>query len=315
MDNHKVTRFMASPAKAFGLAAGVIILLLLIGTFWDWPISQAVINQNSWFSAIFQDFGLWPIPFIVMLSCMVIVQYGYRNREQPGFIRLLEIFGALCLAGWQLWFNYLKTTIYYALTIQDDLRRGAPIGTANSDGGNLHLSWAGNFWIWIIVFVVFIAISQAWLSRKNDQKLNRLVKVAIVAAFACIVANDAVTAMKNYWGRWRPYELAGNPMHFTPWYHPNGMDNHMSFPSGHTTAAAGLMLLAMFVDRDHYRAQQWVFWCSLAYCVIMWATRIRIGAHFLTDATSGLWIVWLAFYIILSITHMHLVEWNEIAKE
>lgn len=312
--NKKIASFMSDKRKVFFTSAGIIILLLLIGTCWDWPISQAFMKQNSWFCTIFQDFGLWPIPFIVMLSCMVIVQYAYRNKNQYLYIRFLEMLGAFALAGWQLWFNYLKTTIYYALTIKDDLKRGLPIGQANSDGGALHLSWIGNFSIWLIVFAVFIIISQTWLSKKTDDQINRLVKVAIIAAFACIVANDAVSAMKNYWGRWRPYELAGNPKNFTPWFHPNGATGHMSFPSGHTTAAAGLMLLPLFVDRQHFRLQEWTFWCCLLYCVIMWATRIIIGAHFLTDATTGLWVVWLAFYIILNITNMHLVEWNKIAR-
>lgn len=307
----KINKFMASPSKVFYSAAAIIIVIMLIGSGFDWQISKSVMNQNSWFGTVFQDYGLWPIPFIIMLSCMVIINYAYRDTDKPWFVRCSMMLGGLLLAGWQLWFNYLKTTVYYTLTLQDNIKKNLPVGQANSDGGNLHLSWFGNFMTWIIVYALFIVITQIWLSHKNDDQLKYLVKVAIVATLAAIVANDAVSAMKNYWGRWRPYELAGNHANFTNWFQPNGANGHMSFPSGHTTAAAGLMLLPMFVDRSNFKLQRIVFWVSLAYCILMWASRIRVGAHFMTDATSGLWIVWLTFFIVLSITNMHLVEWKK----
>ncbi|WP_125770303.1 phosphatase PAP2 family protein [Companilactobacillus furfuricola] len=307
----KISKFMSSPSKVFYTAALTIIVIMLIGTGFDWQISQAIMDQNSWFGTIFQDFGLWPIPFIIILSSMVIINYAWRSKTMPWFVRCSMIIGAFVLSGWQLWANYLKTTVYYALTLNDNIKKGLPVGQANSDGGNLHLSFLGNFAIWIIIYLVIFFLTQIWLSHKSDEQMNYLVKVAVVATLAAIVANDMNSAMKTYWGRWRPYELAGNHANFTNWFQPNGANNHMSFPSGHTTAAAGIMLLPMFVDRANVKLQKITFWLGLAYCILMWASRVRVGAHFLTDATSGLWTVWFVFFVVLSITGMHLVEWKK----
>ncbi|WP_099974464.1 phosphatase PAP2 family protein [Lactobacillus terrae] len=297
-------------AQRKGIIGGIsiIVLIMLIGTFYDWQISQALINQNSLIGTIFQDFGLWPLTLVIILSSMVVVNYELRISNQSTLIRLIAALGALTLGGWELWRGYLKTTLYYSLALKDNLDKHAPIAQANSDGGNLHLSWLGNFSIWIIIYLVIIGLSQIWLSQKSSYQMDYLLKVAIVATLACFLADNVNSAMKTYWGRWRPYELAGNSQHFTMWIFPNGADNHLSFPSGHTTAAAAIMLLPMFVDRSNIKLQKITFWISLAYCIIMWYTRIRVGAHFTTDATSGLWITWLIFFIVLSVTNMHLIS-------
>ena len=152
--------------------------------------------------------------------------------------------------------------------------------------------------------------SQYWLAQKTDEQLHYLLKMAVVATLVCLLSDQIVNAMKTFWGRFRPYELNGNPTHFTSWFQPNGANGHMSFPSGHTQTAATLLTLTWFVDRDKPKRQRLVFWLTFAYGAVMAYTRVRILAHFTGDVTMSLILTWSLILILAAVVQQPLVDWE-----
>ncbi len=87
------------------------------------------------------------------------------------------------------------------------------------------------------------------------------------------------TLLKRLIGRARPVEWSAEaPLSFTPlnW----DAYTYQSFPSGHATTAFSLALTIAFLWPK-------ALWPMLAFAVIVAASRIVVGAHYLTDITAG----------------------------
>lgn len=56
----------------------IIILLLLIGAFFDRPISQTIMNQGSIFGTIFQNYGLIFPSIVIFMASQV---FFYRIQK------------------------------------------------------------------------------------------------------------------------------------------------------------------------------------------------------------------------------------------
>ncbi|MDD3224564.1 MAG: phosphatase PAP2 family protein [Clostridium sp.] len=295
--------------QLFTKAVIFFVVVMCIGGAFDLNISNAVANQNSIFGTIFQDYGLFPPALVCMISGQIIIQYGKRMKA-GAYVKYSVCIGGFALTGWQLW-DYLKNVIYYNLATLSDIKKGLPMGTANSDGGNLKLSWIGNASIWLAIIVIFIILAQLWLNKKTDEELKYLVGVAIVATLAVMLSDTLNSLMKNYWGRVRPYELNKAQTNYTPWFQINGPDGHLSFPSGHSESAALAVLFGIFVSRKNRPLQIKMFYGGVIYAFLMACSRVRIGAHFFADTMAGLFTTFFVIFIVLSVTGKHIVEDDE----
>ena len=292
----------------FLIVAGVLLLLLAAAAGFDWQISQTIGDMNDPFATLFQDVGLWTAPLIIMLSCNIVCHYAIRSQQLAWYTRTLMVIGSVIYAGWELWAGYLKYAMTMVITSLNDINAGKPMGMANSDGSKLTLPGATSIILFLILYLVVFIGSQYWLAQKTDEQLHYLLKMAVVATLVCLLSDQIVNAMKTFWGRFRPYELNGNPTHFTSWFQPNGANGHMSFPSGHTQTAA--TLLTWFVDRDKPKRQRLVFWLTFAYGAVMAYTRVRILAHFTGDVTMSLILTWSLILILAAVVQQPLVDWE-----
>lgn len=294
----------------FYVTAIMLLGVLLLAAGFDWQISQAIGNMNDPVATTFQDIGLWTAPLVVMLACNIVAHAGVRATNWPWYVRALAVIGSALFAGYELWAGYLKYAMTMVMTSLQDIHAGKPMGMANSDGSALALPGALSIGLFLLLYLVVCGLAQVWLARKNDADLRHLVRVAIVAALVVLLADQVINAMKVTWGRFRPYELlAGDPAKFTPWFHINGADGHMSFPSGHTETAALALLFPLFVDRQNARRQRLVFWLAFGYGIAMAITRVRILAHFTGDVTTSLIIVWSLVLIVTTAANLPLVDW------
>ena len=116
-----------------------------------------------------------------------------------------------------------------------------------------------------------------------------LVIISLIALAGTGVAAAMVSGMKALWGRVRFRDLDSSYSQFTAWYVINGNNGSHSFPSGHTNSA-GAAYFAMFLPfvsenaRRHYRL---CFWSAFAFASTVAATRLVMGAHYLSDVTVG----------------------------
>ena len=94
------------------------------------------------------------------------------------------------------------------------------------------------------LFGTLIAISLA--SRWDKPTLLRMELVAKFGILLCIADNLVINLLKILWNRARFDEMAasGDFSAFSPWYLPGG-NGGTSFPSGHTAAACGILVLLL----------------------------------------------------------------------
>jgi membrane-associated phospholipid phosphatase len=109
-----------------------------------------------------------------------------------------------------------------------------------------------------------------------------------------------VSLLKIFWGRIRFRDLTGYYSDFTPWYFPQGITGHQSFPSGH--AAMGFMMIALFVfvsDKSLYKRLIFKGFI-ISWALFVCASRVVIGAHFTSDVLFGSFIMIITYLFLIN---------------
>lgn len=268
--------------------------LLIIALFWDLPISNALINENSLFGTIFQTFGEFAVYLIFVLSGQIAMTYAWRHRRDWLFASLL-FFGGFGLSAWQLK-QYLNEIADYALAAFHNIAVHQPIGLANSDATTAALPLSQALLLWLVVYLGLTGLIQFWLHRQNDQQLTRYLLVGIFASLTVWFALEVNLVLKADWGRVRPYELNHAQSNFTTWLHPNGVNGHKSFPSGHAMAGTLSIVFSWFAVKPRLHRILWV--SGVVYAILLAISRLIIGAHFLSDVTFSFLLTAAIIYIM-----------------
>lgn len=221
------------------------LLLLVLAAFIDLPLAQFVYHPQNMIALFFEDYGYLPFLFLVPLCGAM----NYTIKHQPRYL-VLTFLGLLYLYFDLFVINsYLQILIVFAGLILCEV-------------------------ILVLFFVRFIP--HQWI-KKNIRIVNFMAAQLIATILI-------VNLVKLGWGRVR-YREMDLLTAFTPWYQPNGITGHFSFPSGHTAAACtalGLTCMSKeFPKYYHKSSKLWVF--AITYIIIMACTRMILGAHFLSD--------------------------------
>jgi undecaprenyl-diphosphatase len=143
-----------------------------------------------------------------------------------------------------------------------------------------------------VALLVLAAIAPP--GRRADTALRHLA-LRLAFLFAAVAGTGIlVNIVKRMIGRARPFHVeAGGPFSFEPF---GWASKWASFPSGHaTTAAAAATVLVLLLGRG---AIPW----AAAGVVLVCASRIVVGAHFVSDVLAGalfgcLGTMWLAGFL------------------
>ncbi|WP_294976346.1 phosphatase PAP2 family protein [uncultured Leuconostoc sp.] len=289
---------------------GIGLLSLLIATFFDRNVTQAVMNQNSIFGNIFQNYADQGAQVVTFVSAEVIAWYIWR-RLNDQLIKYIMTGGMLLLALNQL-LSLLQDALSYTFSMLNNLNNGVPMGLANNTAAVQNypevLRWSLAILLWVMLSWLFAN----WLNKKSHVDMNYLIIVAVVGIAVVFIAQTTIGDMKSLWGRFRPYEMttvSGQTMsEFTPWYHMNGINGHNSFPSGHTMSGWLFLYLAFFVPRDNIATQRKMVIFGLAMGILTAMSRVRIGAHWLSDVTVSSILIGLLIFAASRLIGAHFVE-------
>ena len=111
--------------QIFGLAAVLFILIMSFGTAFDLEISHTVMDQKSWFGAIFQMIGILPMYLVLMVSGEIGLAYAWRVSNNRLFSGSLVV-GSGALTLWQIQ-KGLKELLSYGGAIIHNIKSGQPI--------------------------------------------------------------------------------------------------------------------------------------------------------------------------------------------
>lgn len=289
---------------------GIGALSLVIATFFDKNVTQVIMNQNSIFGNLFQNYADQGAQVVTFTSAEVIAWFIWRRIDDV-VIKYIMTAGMLILAFNQM-LALLQDALSYTFSMLNNIQKGVPMGIANNTAAVQNYPEALRWGLAIILTAVLSLIFANWLNKKSDDDMNYLIVVAIVGIATVFIAQTMIGEMKTLWGRFRPYEMTTVSGHafseFTPWYHMNGANGHNSFPSGHTMSGWLFLYLALFVPRENISAQKKMTIFGIAMGILTGLSRVRIGAHWLSDVTVSSILTGLLIFAASRLIGAHFVE-------
>lgn len=201
--------------------------------------------------------------------------------EMPGYLLLLAVGGVLARCLQNKWLKalfavgtigagvYLGDYVARRLFVNNDFRVG--YGVLYGLGAALLF----------LLALHFIPV---------PERLRKpLILMAVIGLCGYGVSSGIINLLKMVWGRVRFRDLTDGYGAFTAWYVINGNTGDHSFPSGHT-GSAGVTYFLMFLPFVSEKWQKRAYWCFAAaflYTSVVAATRLVMGAHYLSDVTVG----------------------------
>lgn len=265
-----------------GLLGIVLLLLLLAGTFFDYPISDFLYSgAPSSYGAFFAAFGELPAYFALHAAgILLILRRGKRTRFQDIFLLLGGV--ALILLG------VLGEFCEY----REDLPQTNLVDAA------------------VITLLLFSANTALTFSLLRSATREDILRFIMAVVFVCAVCMVTVNLVKIPWGRPRMRFLeAESSAAFVPWYRPGSgaarmfpnakADEFRSFPSGHVVTAACSLLWTLLPSMHRFfeGKGRLLFLLSLVWTSLVVLSRLTMGAHFLSDVAISWLFAWAIFLL------------------
>lgn len=236
------------------------VISLITAVFVDLKLDILLNNPENSFAIWFRNTGEMPNYLICPLAGCVLFHLC-KNK-------ILKTVGLLVNLGGSAYLGYYICKYFFI----DDNNK-VPFGIVFGLGIGLIILLAGKY----------ITIPEKYKYP--------LIIIAIAGIVVLAAEISVIQAVKVLWGRVRFRDLiaAGSYDAFTAWYHPNGINGNMSFPSGHTAGAGTsyLMMLLPFASDKYRQRKNLCFIIPFVYTSIVAFTRLVMGAHYLSDVTMG----------------------------
>lgn len=261
------------PAKRVLLCAGAFLLVMMVvGSLWDYPISQALYNQSNVLGLFFAAFGEYPAALGFAAAGAMLISARNREKRLRGVLQVI----AGCVL---LLFGASMAAVLPTGYLDISLGLSAVIGVACT------------------ALVV-------WGILRLCRNADRGTVLRVAAVFMLVVFADilVVNLTKIPWGRPRMRLVAVvERACFLPWWQPGtelrdalvaagvAAEEFKSFPSGHTANASALMLLCLLpkLSVKLEGKQTALFLVGFLWAAVVALSRIIMGAHYLTDTMAG----------------------------
>ena len=295
MDTKQRTLLM----RGMGAFAGVLVILLVVGTFADYQIAQAIYAPDNPLVVFVSTLGLFPMVYPACLLLGVLAQRSLASQKS----QIARIAGAVLCVVLAALFSALITRAI--LSVRDGF--GGLVGA--------ELPTIARIGIGCVVGMGLCALGFRAAKANDAKDLARNVLVVIVVL---VVLYVAVEIVKNIMARPRPRVLfAGyEGISFSPWYSQTSgteglmatfgleKDAFKSFPSGHSAQAAAF-LAAFYGLSLVYPGLRRKLGIALAIEVVFALTimtcRMVLGAHFLSDVSTGALVSVVAFLVLMAL--------------
>ena len=275
----------------FLIPAGILIIGLILGSFFDLQINTALFDLKNPFGLIVSSFGMIPgygtLAFFGGLLC-------YLIRKKDNFKTWLKII------FYVLGFAMLGISIYFL---------GKDVFSVNGFE-NKKLYWLGFVIMGVLMAPVFCL--GYWFGKFNkNEKMWIIIIVMSVVIFVALVpgvtlfkslmhrpryrflVHDDYIGFFNWWERCSNYKEVMERTGFAK-------EEFKSFPSGHAAATMCGMICLSYLPlvNDKLKKYQLVFFYgAFAWGLVVMFARSLVGAHYLSDTCFGALITLVCFYI------------------
>jgi len=258
----------------FGLL-GLAVLLFVLGIF-DVAISDTFYKADSGVGHFFETTGEPPsiILFVFCVNFMLVFERSTAYRISH------FVWGIIGLT-------------YLTLKLSGDF---CPTG-AFSMYVNIIIGVIGQL---ILSLVIYYGLKKKYKERfvlgVDDKGIGDFCNKCRVTALCCIITLFVSFFLKAFWGRVRYRDVLAGKGEYSFFAIPQLFTGHFSFPSGHSANAACFMSVTYLVSDKKKLA---VLRCILVVWLVLTAfSRLRLGAHYVTDIVTGvavgLFAVWIS---------------------
>ena len=286
----KSKTIMAVPAACFLTVSAVCLAGILIGSFFDFQINEALANPTE-IGSFFATYGSY-LSYCLYPAAGACLFAGLKKKDEK-YHMLAWI---LLAAGYFM-------AVYYSNSYNGKAVRALVGYEAGVSPAILSaVSWL--FWVILYAWVPFVTVRVI-----DDRNPDRLIAVGAAILVAGITADNVNLWLKQVASRPR-YKylvtLADPASEFRNWWQmvPNlagSNDSFKSWPSGNMTIASMMFSLPMVTDVLKRRSAQknlTAFGFAGLYVLLYGYNRIHMTNHFLSDVCFGTLITYLLYAVI-----------------
>lgn len=291
--------------KTITITLIVILILFVIGTIWDQPLSKLVGNQNVWWAAIMQDIGAFPNVILCFLGAEVIFQKG--TRLQNRLFKYITMIFSFLFGLTKTWDFFIEARSQMGQAFAN-INKNLPVGAVSNYTFIITNKDLNIILIYIISFYIIHEIIQlSWLQKVSDRDLARLVIVGLAGIVIDTATGEILNQIKNIVSRPRPFMNLTKKKLFKSWYIINGMlgsDNFASFPSGHTRCFSMALFFPMFVNNNNEKLKKFLKYIGFIYLIIGGFSRMIMEKHYLSDVAMAAFIGFLGIIALVKLLHL-----------
>lgn len=287
-DNHV---FLSS--RGLLIALGTAALLMILGSFLDYPISMALYNESNPFGMFLAAYGEYPAMLGFLAAGVLLIAGRNQSKKLMGVLQ--------CIGGGLL--AVLGTL-------------GAAVLPTN------YLPWPKGV-IAVIGLICCAAVIVCMVKIAKNAPRETVICVAATLFFVAFAEMLLINIVKIPWGRARMRLVANDPRaYFMPWWQTGSAlkdtlvaagvaaEEFKSFPSGHTGNAAVLILLGLLPQLDSRleKKKPLLQGIGFGWTALVAFSRIIMGAHYLTDTTIGFTITLLVSCLVTKLVYRQKTE-------
>ncbi|MFX0172850.1 MAG: phosphatase PAP2 family protein, partial [Candidatus Hodarchaeota archaeon] len=257
--------------KLFYATLIILVVLAVIFAYIDLQISILLVERDSLWSRFIANYGEVPGTLFIIISLFIYFRIRVGSNIRKNLIFSFLTFGILL---WQIYSLFMQIT-KKDFSIQ-----------------NINVILISFFGIIIIILIFFLNTVDISYFQKYDNPSRVTLGLAILNPLLF------VQSIKILWGRIRFRDLASDYADYTPWFIPQGITGHQSFPSGHTAMGWMLLPLLLLTLNKGWKAKVFLVTIIFAWGFGVALGRVVIGAHYASDTLFSTGVAFLGYLLL-----------------
>ena len=256
----------------YAVVIALCIAAMAVGAKYDWMITDTLYNPQNPFGLFFEAVSWIPIyGFIPVLGACNML--SSRNNLSTFAIGAVLLISSCCIFAYMVCDHYVDRGV---------MRRANPY-LCGIFGG-------------IVAAALFLVVRG--IKRSIIRKMQAVCAFGFAYMFSYL---GVIFALKVVFGRDR-YEdiITGGEYLFAEWFKPEFFSSGSSFPSGHTAAAMGIVILLLlpFIFKTFKNFKLPLFILCYVYAALTAFSRLIMGRHFISDTAAAILIMTLVFIFL-----------------
>ena len=265
---------MINKQYKFGYLVVIVLCIaaMAVGAKYDWMVTDTLYNPQNGFGLFFEAASWIPIyAFIPVLGACNMVRS--RNNMTTFSVGAILLISSCCIFAYMICDHYVDRGV---------MRKANPYMCGIVGG--------------LIAAGLFLLVRS--LKRPVIRKMQA---VCAFGAMNLMGYLAVIFSLKVVFGRDR-YEdiITGGEYLFADWFRPDFFSSGSSFPSGHTAAAMGIVILLIlpFIFKP-FKDLKWPLYVfCYVYAALTAFSRLIMGRHFISDTAAAILIMTIVFMVL-----------------